>query len=164
MSVATPTVLPRSLLFPNLLPKPPQPHPTPLPKIGQRYGRLNSRRDLLREMEDLSDEEDELDELNLDIKNRGFNFLIPIGRTFTQHEEKNDADEASDESDSDHTGEAPSMMDEGENDSAEDLDVDMEDMDDEGGDITAETADPEVDEFGGLSSDDEEDGEPPSDL
>lgn len=74
------------------------------------------------------------------------------------------ADEASDESDSDHTGEAPSMMDEGENDSAEDLDADMEDMDDEGGDITAETADPEVDEFGGLSSDDEEDGEPPSDL
>ena len=63
MSVATPTVLPRSLLFPTLLPKPPQPHPTPLPKAGGRYGRLNGRRDLIREMDDLSDEEDELEDL-----------------------------------------------------------------------------------------------------
>ena len=63
MSVATPTVLPRSPVFPTLLPKPPQPHPTPLPKAGTRYGRLNSRRDLIREMDDLSDEEDELEDL-----------------------------------------------------------------------------------------------------
>ena len=26
-----------------------------------------------------------------EIRNRGFNFLVPIGRTYTQHEEKNDA-------------------------------------------------------------------------
>jgi hypothetical protein len=25
-----------------------------------------------------------------EIKNRGYSFLIPIGKTFTQHEEKND--------------------------------------------------------------------------
>ena len=62
MSVASPTVLPRSALFPTLLPRPPQPHPTPLQKYG-RPGRLNSRRNLLQEMDDLSDEEDELDDL-----------------------------------------------------------------------------------------------------
>ena len=27
---------------------------------------------------------------NMEIKTRGYNFLIPIGRTWTQHEEKND--------------------------------------------------------------------------
>ena len=62
MSVASPTVLARSALFPTLLPRPPQPHPTPLQKYG-RPGRLNSRRNLLQEMDDLSDEEDELDDL-----------------------------------------------------------------------------------------------------
>lgn len=62
MSVASPTVLPRSALFPTLLPRPPQPHPTPLQKYG-RPGRLNSRRNLLQEMDDLSDEEDELDDV-----------------------------------------------------------------------------------------------------
>ena len=63
MSVATPTVLPRPEEFPNLLPKPPQPHPTPLPKSGRSTGRLNTRRDLQREMDDLSDEENELEDI-----------------------------------------------------------------------------------------------------
>lgn len=63
MSTATPTVLPRSPLFPHLLPKPPQPHTTPLPRHDQRVGRFNSRRDLQREMDDLSDEEEEFDDI-----------------------------------------------------------------------------------------------------
>lgn len=63
MSVATPTVLPRPEEFPHLLPKPPQPHPTPLPKSGRPGGRLNTRRDLQREMDDLSDEENELEDI-----------------------------------------------------------------------------------------------------
>ena len=63
MSVATPTVLPRSPLFPSLLPRPPQPHPTPLPRRGRYDARMNARRDLVREMDDLSDEEAEVDDI-----------------------------------------------------------------------------------------------------
>ena len=63
MSVATPTVLPRSPLFPSLLPRPPQPHPTPLPRHGRYDARMNARRDLVREMDDLSDEEAEVDDI-----------------------------------------------------------------------------------------------------
>ncbi|KAI0782201.1 hypothetical protein C8Q75DRAFT_507557 [Abortiporus biennis] len=88
--VATPTILPRSPLFPTLLPKPPQPHPIPLPPAGHPLARMSDVRDLNKQMDDLSEEEDELEDLNSELKNRGFNFLIPIGRTYTQQEEKND--------------------------------------------------------------------------
>ena len=62
MSVATPTVIPRTPLFPTLLPKPPQPHPLPLPRHGQRPARLNAIRDLNKEMDDLSDEDEQLED------------------------------------------------------------------------------------------------------
>ena len=62
MSVATPTVLPRPPLFPNLMPRPQQPYPTPLAVPGRRAGRLIARRDLVQEMDDLSDEEAELED------------------------------------------------------------------------------------------------------
>ena len=62
MSGATPTLLPRRHKFPLLLPKPPQPHPIPLPKT-RVYSHLNAFRDLQREMDDLSDEENELEDL-----------------------------------------------------------------------------------------------------
>ncbi|KAH9928176.1 uncharacterized protein B0H18DRAFT_1210433 [Fomitopsis serialis] len=179
MSVASPTVLPRSALFPTLLPRPPQPHPTPLQKYG-RPGRLNSRRNLQQEMEDLSDEEDELDDLETDIRNRGFNFLVPIGRTFTQHEEKNDAsvshdivetpgphvsenrrqggEASSGSEDSEHTEEddASAMDDENDSEAEEDLDADMEDMDE--GNITGETVETNEDipEISDEESDDED--------
>ncbi|KAI9065350.1 hypothetical protein FKP32DRAFT_1674706 [Trametes sanguinea] len=102
----------------------------------QRRERFINYRDLWREMEELSDEEHAVDDQNLEVKNRGYNFLIPIGRTWTQHEEKNDADDASDGTEgTDHTGDDNSLMDEDENSSEEeeeeeqDLDADMEDMD-----------------------------------
>jgi hypothetical protein len=63
MSTATPTVIPLDPIFPNLLPQPPQPYPTPLPKAGRHVSRLNSRRDLEREMADLSAEEEEIDQI-----------------------------------------------------------------------------------------------------
>lgn len=63
MSAASPTLLPRTAVFPTLLPKPPQPHPLPLPRYGQQPARFNATRDLAREMEDLSEEEDDLDDL-----------------------------------------------------------------------------------------------------
>ncbi|RPD66454.1 hypothetical protein L226DRAFT_530552 [Lentinus tigrinus ALCF2SS1-7] len=131
--VSSPTVIPRSPVFPRLLPLPPHPHPIPPAPSFQRRERFINYRDIWREMDELSDEENAIEAQNAEIKNRGYNFLIPIGRTWTQHEEKNDADDASEGSDSDRTGDANSLMDEDENDSSdeeeEDLDADMEDMD-----------------------------------
>jgi len=73
------------------------------------------------------------------VRNRGFTFLVPIGRSLTRQEEKNDAEDDTDESGSAHTGVAPSVLeDDGENDSAQDLDASMEDLDE---DITADTED-----------------------
>jgi hypothetical protein len=64
MSVATPTLLPRRAPFPRLLPHPPQPYPTPLPKRGRLPpGRMSHRRDLDKDLADLSAEEEEFDKL-----------------------------------------------------------------------------------------------------
>ena len=62
MSVASPTVLPRGPHFPALLPKPPQPHPLPLPQYGQQRLRLSQARDLNREMDELSEEENAVED------------------------------------------------------------------------------------------------------
>ncbi|KAF9067559.1 hypothetical protein BDP27DRAFT_1328575 [Rhodocollybia butyracea] len=153
MSVYTPTLIPRPPLFPRLLPEPPKTHPLPLPPgppINIRsyipdhyspgvYGHLNHRRDLQREMDELSEEESELDDLSLVIQQRGHSFLVPIGKTLTALEEKNDADEdESEESASAGSGTngPPSVMEDdgdGENDeSGRDLDASMEDLDEEG--------------------------------
>lgn len=71
---------------------------------------MNSRRDLERELAELSAEEEEIEKLvhlhathnyhaapntlldvqNTDIKDRGFKFLVPIGRMLTQEEERAD--------------------------------------------------------------------------
>ncbi|KAI0032201.1 hypothetical protein K488DRAFT_86069 [Vararia minispora EC-137] len=147
MSVATPTVLPRPPIFPTLLPRPPQPHPVPVPRDGRESGRLNLRRDWARDMDDLSDEEAELEDVTNEIKNRGYAFLIPIGKTFTQHEEKNDADEGSEADESERGSISPVATDEPEEEEeeeeeeeaeedGEDLDADMEDLDEEPGDTT----------------------------
>ncbi|KAI0807687.1 hypothetical protein C8Q74DRAFT_1443460 [Fomes fomentarius] len=148
--VSSPTVIPRSPVFPRLLPLPPHPHPIPPAQSFQRRERFINYRDIWREMDELSEEEGAIEVQNLEIKNRGYNFLIPIGRTWTQHEEKNDADDASEGSDgSTHSGDANSLMDEDENDSSEeeeeeDLDAEMEDMD-QTADTTAELDNDEMD-------------------
>ncbi|TFK42390.1 hypothetical protein BDQ12DRAFT_676124 [Crucibulum laeve] len=139
MSVATPTVLPRPLRFLTLLPEPPKPHPVPISR-RRVYGHLNAIRDIQREMDDLSDEETELEEQTMLIHNRGFGWLIPIGRSLTQQEEKNDQADDTDESDSGNSNAVPSVLeDDGENESAQDLDASMEDLDDE--DVTGDTED-----------------------
>ncbi|PPQ77505.1 hypothetical protein CVT25_011302 [Psilocybe cyanescens] len=159
MSGARPTLLSHESHFPRLLPKPPQPHPVPLPK-ERIYGHLNAYRDIQREMDDLSDEEHELDELashslpNTAVRGRGFAFLVPIGRSLTLQEEKNDAEDESEDSASMHTGGPPSILeDDGENDSGQDLDASMEDLDD---DITGDTEDNEDMNEGDTEEYDEE--------
>ncbi len=92
------------------MPRPQQPYPTPLAVPGRHVRRLILRRNLVQEMDDLSDEEAELEDSvrcprplflfgfilmvvlkqTLEVKNRGYGFLIPIGKILTQHEEKND--------------------------------------------------------------------------
>jgi hypothetical protein len=62
MTTVTPTSIPREPVFPLLLPKPPEPYPTPLPRCLRTYSRLNARRDLVVEMYDLSEEEAEFEE------------------------------------------------------------------------------------------------------
>jgi len=96
------------------------------------YAHLNAVRDLQREMDDLSEEENELEDINMHIHNRGFSFLIPIGRILTQQEEKNDADEETDGSGSEQSDGGPSLMeDDGENESNPGLDANMEDLDED---------------------------------
>ena len=55
--VSSPTVVPRSPVFPRLLPLPPHPHPIPPAPSFQRRERFINYRDIWREMDELSDEE-----------------------------------------------------------------------------------------------------------
>ncbi|KAI0306361.1 hypothetical protein B0F90DRAFT_1814273 [Multifurca ochricompacta] len=158
MSLATPTILPRPPLFPTLMPRPRQPYPTPLATPGRHVGRLILRRDFVQEMDDLSDEEAEFEDSSLEVKNRGYGFLVPIGKMLTQHEEKNDADDGSEVDESARSSHPESPTDEGEGDGegnadgegegegededgGMDLDAEIEDMDDEIANTTAETED-----------------------
>jgi len=118
---------------------------------------MTSRRELNREMDDLSEEEQELEELTTDVKNRGFAFLVPIGRLLTQQEEKNDEDEDDDDDDESNGSEESASSDADENESEQDLDADMEDMDDDAANITAETDEMNEGETGDFE-------EEPSDL
>lgn len=62
MSGATPTLIPRVPNFPILLPRPPQPHIKPKARRVGPYTTINQTRDLQREMDELSEEENELEE------------------------------------------------------------------------------------------------------
>lgn len=62
MSIVSPTLIPREPVVPLVLPKAPHFGPTPLPKRDRFHGRFNTRRDLQREMDDLSDEENDLED------------------------------------------------------------------------------------------------------
>ena len=62
MPVTSPTLVPRPPILPLVLPRAPQVNPSPLPKLDRYPGRMDIRRDLQREIEDLSDEENELED------------------------------------------------------------------------------------------------------
>ncbi len=55
--VSSPTVIPRSPVFPRLLPLPPHPHPIPPAESFHRRERFINYRDIWREMDELSEEE-----------------------------------------------------------------------------------------------------------
>ena len=60
--VASPTIIPRDSVFPRLLPLPPHPHPIPPAPSFQRRERFINYRDIWREMEELSEEEDAVED------------------------------------------------------------------------------------------------------
>ncbi|KAG0701509.1 hypothetical protein DFH29DRAFT_555459 [Suillus ampliporus] len=152
MPVTSPTLVPRPPILPLVLPRAPQVNPTPLPKLDRYPGRMDTRRDLQREIEDLSDEENELESDNVMIRNRGFHWLIPIGRHTTQLEEKNEAEDDSEGSDTGQSGGGPSINEDGEenDESGPDLDASMEDMDE------GETASTDAEEVNDVTEDFEE--------
>ncbi|KAJ3739735.1 hypothetical protein DFH05DRAFT_1463651 [Lentinula detonsa] len=94
------------------------------------HGHLNARRNLQREMDDLSEEESEFDELSQAVQQRGFSFLVPIGKTLTVMEEKNDAEEDESEEFASAASNGPPSALEDDGDGENDLDASMEDMDD----------------------------------
>ncbi|KAG6336320.1 hypothetical protein ID866_2769 [Astraeus odoratus] len=151
MSIVSPTLIPREPVIPLVLPKPPHFGPTPLPKDDRTHGRFSSRRDLQRDTSDLTDEEDEIEEWNQSVRNRGFSWYIPIGRHATQLEEKHDEDD-SEATTSGQSGEhSPSLNGEENDGSGVDLDASMEDMDEE----------PESDGVDAMTDDTEYDEEQP---
>jgi hypothetical protein len=62
MSIASPTLIPRPPVVPLVLPRLPHIGPVPLPKSDRYQGRINHVRDLQREADDLSDEENDLED------------------------------------------------------------------------------------------------------
>ncbi|KZV87403.1 hypothetical protein EXIGLDRAFT_773715 [Exidia glandulosa HHB12029] len=156
MSVASPTLIPQRPKFPLLLPRPPQPHPVPLaPRSQRRRVRLSSRRDINRELEQLSEEENEIEEQFTNVRTRGFSFIIPIGKQMTLQEEKNDAPTESSDAGSDGSGDG-SNGDDGENMESgveQDLDASVEDMDAEQSEDVEEEEEEEGDESGPQDGD-----------
>ncbi|KAF7325817.1 hypothetical protein MKEN_00432400 [Mycena kentingensis (nom. inval.)] len=146
MSVASPTVLPRPPHFPRLLPN--APHPFPIPHVPQSRtnARLKPIRNLQREMDNLSDEETEIEDLNALVRHRGFGTIVPIGRNLTQQEEKNDAEEDESDTDSNESNAPPSVTEDAGETSTQDLDASMEDLDDEGDDEEEEEEEDEPEE------------------
>ncbi|KAF8749444.1 hypothetical protein RHS01_10050 [Rhizoctonia solani] len=138
VSSISPTLLPAPQIFPFLLPKPHQPHATPIPRNGQV--KFNERRDLKEEADVLSDEELEIEELMAEIKTYGHNFLIPIGKNMTLDEESADVSADPSEpgsSDSNSQTQSASQAEE----LGTDLDADMQDLDAEVQDLDASTQD-----------------------
>jgi len=162
-TTASPTVLPRNQIFPELMTKAPsEPYPLPRSKPGRHTGRM--RRNVQLEMEQLSDEETELENMALAQRNRGFDYMVPLGKLLTQREERNDNGEDDPDADaSDVSGETEhspgphSGIEEENDESGEDLDAEMEDRDEQVGDTTADTEDLE-------EGDTEEFEEEPSDV
>ncbi|ELU36390.1 sister chromatid cohesion-related protein [Rhizoctonia solani AG-1 IA] len=135
VSSISPTLLPAPQIFPFLLPKPHQPHATPIPRNGQV--KFNERRDLKEEADVLSDEELEIEELMAEIKTYGHNFLIPIGKNMTLDEESAADPSEPGSSDSNSQTQSASQAEE----LGTDLDADMQDLDAEVQDLDASTQD-----------------------
>lgn len=89
MSAATPTLIPRGGHFPALLPPvPSRGEPKPPTFRGRSDARINTVRDLAREMEDLSDEEAEVEALVSKIVTNSFVQSRGTSRPF--HSEQRD--------------------------------------------------------------------------
>ncbi|KAH8826839.1 hypothetical protein DL96DRAFT_1464450 [Flagelloscypha sp. PMI_526] len=158
MSTATPSLITPPVLFPRLFPNAPKPHLRPLLPYPSPYGRLNAFRDLNREMDDLSDEEREYEELREGVNHRGATFIVPVGRNLTAQEEKNDAEEEDDESttsgSSNNESTAPPTEadedEEGSDEDSEEDDEDAVDMDASMEDLDEADLDGDMEDMDGL--------------
>lgn len=82
------TLIPSIHYFPFLTPPAPQSHAIPL--LKRRRTRLTERRNLYTETADLSEEEEDVDDVLHRIKEQGLEFYIPLGKTATAQEERAD--------------------------------------------------------------------------
>ncbi|KAG8757924.1 hypothetical protein FRC14_001165 [Serendipita sp. 396] len=116
-----------------------QPYPLPKRKVPPKELGPIRVRDLYDEARDLSEEELEFESRCAELKDRGFMYMIPLGRTLTLHEEKIDrgsespseagqAEEVSVEND---VTVPINTTEDAEIEEEQDLDADIDDLDEE---------------------------------
>ncbi|KAG1855086.1 hypothetical protein C8R48DRAFT_675396 [Suillus tomentosus] len=149
MPIISPTLVPRPPIIPIILPRTPQVNPTPLPKLDRYPGRMDTRRDLQREIETRRTN------LKILYMPPPKESRVPVACSYwAEHDAVGEEREDDpDGSDTGQSGGGPSNNEDGEE---ADLDASMEDMDDEsetGTASEAEDANDMTDDFEERSSD-----------
>jgi len=132
-----------------------QPYPLPPRSRRNRIRNLTpvELKNLAEEMASLSEEEDEYDNERQIIREYGYGFMFPIGKTMTQHEEM--ASEYGDEESEQEEPGDPSAGVELENDGAAPVNMTAE-----GPDLDAELEDEDANNHYDEDEEEEEDGDP----
>lgn len=146
------TLIPSIHYFPFLTPPAPQSHAIPL--LKRRRTRLTERRNLYTETADLSEEEEDVDDLHR-IKEQGLEFYIPLGKTATAQEERADAN--LDSASSSEASMTPGNNTDNEAENGADV-IDEEEDDDGNDDVDEEDEEEDLDaDMANLDDEDEDD-------